>query len=118
MSFKASQVYVCLNTTAASATSSVIDLSGLNALTPPDVFLYVSNAATVNIQQSLDQTNWVTVATVTSTDSYVLPPQGVYYRVTITGNNGTVMAQVGPGANLRGELCAITAPTVQSAGPS
>jgi hypothetical protein len=85
----------------------------------PVMQVIISNTATVTIQQSLDRTNWVTMATTTTSDSFVLPCPGVYYRPNVTAwTSGTVTVLVGPGQNTAGLIASAGAPTTYSTGPS
>ncbi len=117
MSFSASGLFYSLNSAASGLTGATVDVSGFDVDTPPVMQLIISGTATVLIEQSLNQTNWSLMKTVSSSDSYVLPVQGLYYRARISSyGSGTISAIVGPGAAY-GALASSAGPQVRSQGP-
>lgn len=115
-------VYTAMAAQAATGAGSVVDISGLISvpgMPGPVCQVIITGTATVQLQQSLDQTNWVTEATTTVSDSFVLPCAGVYYRPNVSAfTSGTVTVLVGPGQNTAGLIASPGAPTVYSTGPS
>ncbi len=115
-------VYTAMAAQAATGAGSVVDVSGLISvpgMPGPVMQIIITNTATVTIQQSLDRTNWTTMATTSTSDSFVLPCPGVYYRPNVTAwTSGTVTVLVGPGQNTSGLIASSTGPTVYSTGPS
>lgn len=122
MAYKSNQLYTPLNAATTTGASSVIDVSGLIAgvgVPGPTLTVIITGTATVQIQQSLDQATWITLATISASDSYVLLPSGLYYRVNVSAiSSGSVTAQVGPGLTTGGMSATPAKPASNAGGPS
>lgn len=118
MSIKKSDIYtlLALSASATGAGTQVADVTGFTA--GPCMQIIISATATVAIQESLDQVNWVTTNTITTTDSYVLDIRGCYYRANATANSGSVTVLVGPGLTIGGQLAMTRGPASSTAGPA
>jgi hypothetical protein len=115
MAFSDSAIFQA-HATSSTGAGTIIDVSGLGF--GPVINIIISATATVQIQQSFDRTNWITLITLSGSDSYVLDPRGLYYRDNVTANTGLVTVAVGPGALLDGTLCGIKSVTVKVGIPS
>lgn len=118
MSILSSEVLVLLNAVTGTGAGTVVaDTTGFTD--GPVMQIVITGTATVQIQEALDRTNWTTMASVTSTDAYVLPAKGCYYRANVSAiTGGSVTVLVGPGITTQGQLGMTRPPTVKSGGPS
>src|ERR1019366_9584539 len=117
MSIKKSDIYTLLTLTgsATGTGTNVADVTGFTA--GPAMQVIISATATVAIQESLDQVNWVTTNTISASDTYVLDIRGCFYRANCTANTGNVTVLIGPGLTIGGQLAMTRGPASSTAGP-
>jgi hypothetical protein len=81
------------------------------------VAVFISGTATALLEASMDEVNWLTVATITASTAYQLDSRVPYYRVRVTAVSGTVTAQYGPTEGRNREMGNVAAPIQTSGGP-
>jgi hypothetical protein len=108
--------YSPLQSATTNITSPTVDISGFDFQYGPVAHIIITNA-TVTINGSIDNTNWSPVATLTSSDLYVLDPRIPYYQFVITNNTGSVTVNVGPGMVSGAQIAGVRSIMVRSAGP-
>lgn len=118
MSLKTADPYYLLSSvTTTGAGVKVADLTG--QITGPAIQVVISATATVQLQASIDRTNWVTLNTLTSSDIYVLDIRGCYFRANVSSyGSGTVSVIVGPGMTIGGHLAVTSGPITVAGGPN